>query len=346
MDIIAKIKKAELCGRGGANFPTDLKWQAVFDAIQKQPEHKSYIICNGAEGEPGVIKDEYLLKNYPETVIAGIKIALDFFKSKQAFIYLNKKYFNKYRSHLNKIIKQNNLPIVLFAETGGYLCGEETTLLESLEGKKEEPRLRPPFPTTNGYLGFPTLINNVETFYCVAKIAKNEFKQTRLYSLTGAILKPGVYELPQNYTVEQVLTATKNLPKNDYFVQVGGGACGEFFDMQETQKATGGTIIVYDLKKTNLIKLMRQLVNFLYEENCGKCTPCREGMFRLRQLLYQPRLDLADLKPLLQVMRNTSFCPLGKSVYLPIDSLINKIIYPYTNLNKTRIDTNNTLTKK
>lgn len=326
MNIIDKITKAGLKGRGGANFPTDLKWRAVAEAVAKHPQHKSYVVCNVAEGEPGVMKDAYILKHYPEVMITGIKTALATFKSEQAFIYLRRSYFRKYKDNLHKIIKEQNLPIVLFAETGGYLCGEETTLLESLEGKREEPRLRPPFPTTNGYLGFPTLVNNAETFYCVGRIAQGDFKQTRFYSISGAVKHQGVYELPQDYTVKQVLIKTNNLPKFKYFVQVGGGASGDIFTAKEAGLASGGTIMVYDLAKTKPLKLMRAWVDFFYKQNCGKCTPCREGLFRLRHLLSQASPDLAELNPILTNMRDASFCPLGRSVFYPMNSLITKIM--------------------
>ncbi len=326
MSIFEKIKSAGLKGRGGAGFPTDLKWQAVADAVVKHPEHRAFVVCNAAEGEPGVFKDGYILEHFPEIMIDGIRLAMDTFKAEQGFIYLRREYFKKYQESLKKIIDNQDLYITLFAETAGYLCGEETTLLESLEGHVEEPRIRPPFPTVNGYHGYPTLINNAETFYCLGRIGAGNFQKTRFYSISGAVANPGVFELSQDLTVKQVLTETKNLPAFKYFVQVGGGASGNILTAEETDKENSGTIIVYDLARTKPLKLMKQWLDFFYAENCGKCVPCREGVLRLREILNDSKADLKDMEPILEVLRDTSFCPLGRSVYSPTNGLLTKVV--------------------
>jgi NADH:ubiquinone oxidoreductase subunit F (NADH-binding) len=162
-NIIAKLEKSGLLGRGGAEFPTGTKWKLVKQA--KAP--KKYIVCNGSEGEPNVFKDDFILKNYPEQVVAGVKLALGAIGKSQAFIYLNKHYYPKYKNKLEKLI--GKAPITVFKKYGGYLAGEETVVCEVLEGKRAEPRVKPPYPGQVGYLGAPTLINNVETFYYVAQ---------------------------------------------------------------------------------------------------------------------------------------------------------------------------------
>jgi len=320
-NIIKKLKQAGLTGKGGADFPTGLKWEMV----KKARAGKKYIICNASEGEPDVFKDGFILENYPEKVILGIEIALKTINNSSAYIYLRQDYFQKFKNKLNKLIGE--LPIILFKETGGYLCGEETTLLESIEGKRKEPRVKPPYPPQAGLWGKPTLINNVETFYHVAQIAKNNYQKTRFYSLSGGIKKPGVYELPEKWTIAQILKETNNWPKNKFFVQAGGGATGKILTAKGLNQPVGGTgaIIVYSLQKTNPIHLMKKWAKFFLEENCGKCVPCREGVYRINELLKEKKLDKKLLKDLLFVLEKTSFCPLGKSIATPFLGLIDKI---------------------
>ena len=264
--IINKIKKSRLVGMGGAGFPTGLKWEIVKNAKANQ----KYIICNASEGEPDVFKDGYLLENYPQEVIEGIKIALSVFENSFAYIYLRKDYYQRFKNKLEKLIK--GLPIVLFKETGGYLCGEETTLIESIEGQREEPRIRPPFPCRKGLFNCPTLINNAETFYYVAKVIENKYEQTRFYCLSGDLKKPGIYEMPLSFTIKKILEETGNFPEFDFFVQAGGGASGEILTSRELGRPVNGSgaIIVYNLKKTKPILLMKKWINFYFEQNCGK----------------------------------------------------------------------------
>jgi len=319
--IIEKLKKANLKGRGGAGFPTGLKWEMV----KKSRAKRKYIICNGSEGEPNVFKDGFILKNYPEEIIDGIKIALEVINDSSAYIYLRKDYYQKFKNKLKKIIGRS--PIILFKETGGYLCGEETTLLESIEGKKEEPRAKPPYPSEAGLWGYPTLINNVETFYYVAQIAKNNYQETRFYSLSGDVKNKGVYELPVKWTIKQILKKTNNFPRFNFFVQSGGGAAGEILTDKEINRPVKGTgaIIVYNLKKTKPVQLMKKWINFFLKENCGKCLPCREGVYRINEILNKNKIDKKLLEDLLFVLKETSFCPLGKSIATPFRDLINKI---------------------
>jgi len=321
MNIIEKLKKSELRGRSGSGFPAGLKWETIKNI--KAP--KKYVICNASEGEPGVLKDGFILKNYPEEVIEGIKIALKTLEAQKAYIYLRQDYYQKFRNKLKKIIGKS--PIELFKKKGGYLCGEETTLLESIEGKREEPRQKPPYPTEKGLFGCPTLINNVETFYYVAKIARGEYKKTRFYSLSGAIKNPGVYELPENWSIAKVLKETNNLPRGRFFVMAGGSRSGEILIRRElNQPVKGvGAIVVYNLKKTNPLSLIRDWADFFYKENCGKCVPCREGVYRLREILKKKKPDWLLLKAIFLVLKETSFCPFGKMVTNPFESLLSKI---------------------
>ncbi len=308
-NIFEKLKQAELLGRGGANFPTWLKWKAVKDA----KADKKYIICNASEGEPSVFKDEYLLKNYPEEVINGVKIALKNIDNSCAYIYLRKDLYRKFKRRLKKIIGESL--IELFREQGGYLCGEETTLIESMEGNRFEPRIKPPYPPQFGFKNQPTLINNVETFYYISKIAKGEYDKTRFFCVSGKVKNRGIYELPANWTVKKILTETKNLPLNKFFVQVGGGACGEILAEKDLERPVcgAGTIVVYD-HKTDTIKLMKKWINFYVNENCGKCVPCREGIYRVKEMLNSKNINWDLMKEILINMQKTSFCGLGTSM--------------------------------
>lgn len=331
VNLIEKIKDSKLTGRGGASFPTGNKWFSVAKALEDKKSQgekniKVFVIANGSEGEPAVGKDGWLLENYPEEIINGIKLALETIPAQKAFIYLNKDYFEKYRENLKKIIV--NLPIEIFRESGGYLCGEETTLIESLEKRRLEPRNKPPFPTEVGLENCPTLVNNLETFYAVSKIAKGEYKQERLYTLSGDILYPGVFELPENWSIEKILHKTLNFPLEDFFVQVGGGISGMIFTADELENKIfgAGALVVYSQKKTDPKALMKKWLNFYFQENCGKCVPCREGVYRLRELLNQDEVNWELVREICLVLREASFCPLGKSVAVPMESLINKII--------------------
>ena len=322
MNIINKIEKANLSGRSGSAFPTALKWQMV----KKEKAEKKYIICNGSEGEPNISKDGFILEKYPEEVIKGIKIALKTIDKSSAYLYLRKDYLQKFSRNLKKLI--GNSKITLFKKPGGYLAGEETSICEAIEGKKPEPRTKPPFPTQVGLWGCPTLVNNLETFYYVAKIAENQYKGTRFYSISGNVKKEGVFELPENWPVKKILKETGNWPDFDFFVQIGGGASGQIMLPSElNQPAQGiGGIIVYDRRKTDFISLMKKWAEFFHKENCDKCLPCREGVFRIAEMLKKGKIDKELLNDLLFVLDETSLCALGKNVARPFKSLIDKVL--------------------
>lgn len=319
--IIEKIKAANLRGRGGAGFPTALKWEMVRNA----PGEKKYVICNVSEGEPAVTKDGYLLDKYPETVIEGIKLALGAIKGSLGIIYSRKDYYKKYKARLKQLVA--GLPIELFEETCGYLGGEETTLLEVIEGNRPEPRFKPPYPPQSGLHGCPTLINNLETFFWVAKIAAGEYIGNRFYTICGDVKNPGVFELNEDYPIVKILRETGNLPAFEFFVQVGGGASGQILlESELNQPLCGaGSIAVFDKKKTNLLELMKKWSQFFINENCGKCVPCREGVYRLNEMLNDDAFDAESAKAIIAVLKETSFCPFGRGVANSFESLINKL---------------------
>ncbi|MDD5032314.1 MAG: hypothetical protein PHR36_04735, partial [Patescibacteria group bacterium] len=229
MDILNKIKKAGLVGRGGACFSTADKWEAV----KKAKGAKKYVVCNAAEGEPGVAKDRYILENFPERVIDGLKIAIDFLGAEKGYIYINHNYYKELSKILTKVIGKAPIEFFIKPIGSGYIGGEESSILNAIEGRRVEPRLRPPFPTTSGLLGRPTLINNVETFYNVSLVAADKYKRERFYTVSGDCLWTGVFSFPENWTIEKILRETKNYPKFPFFVQVGGEASGEVLNSSQ-----------------------------------------------------------------------------------------------------------------
>ncbi len=332
VDIIKSLEKFGLKGRGGADFPTALKWKSV----KEEKAEKKFVICNASEGEPGVFKDGYLLENYPERVIEGMEIAMNFLGNAEGYIYLRKDYFAKFKDKLKEII--GGLPIEVFCETGGYLCGEESVLLESIEGKREEPRLKPPLPTQKGLFGYPTIINNVETFYYVSKILEGDYQKTRFYSICwahfpgGIIQKPpfraGAFELFEDWAIEKILKETKNFPPFEFFLQVGGGASGKILTQDEIQEKVcgAGAIVIYNLKETDPLILMKEWISFFMKENCDKCVPCREGLYRLYEILENGKIDGGVLEDMIFALEKTSFCGLGKGAALVLKTFSDKIL--------------------
>lgn len=326
-DIIEKLKTAKLVGRSGCCFPTWQKWQAVRNA----PGERKYVICNASEGEPQVEKDYYILKNYTSEVINGIMTALDYTSAQTAYLYLNENYYQEFKNALLSEI--NDKPIQLFKKPHGYLKGEETAILEAIEGKFPEPRIKPPFPTEKGLFGYPTLINNLETFYCVSQIAKNQYKNTRFYTISGEVVNKGVFELPESTNIKTILQETGNFPNFPFFVKAGGGAVGEFLVPNELDKPIQGiaSLVIYNKDKTSILPLLTDLAKFFMQENCDKCAPCREGIFRIYEHLKgldnnKRKLNKALLQDLIFNLETSSLCPLGRSAATPFKTALEKLI--------------------
>ena len=352
MEILDKIKQANLVGRGGAGFSVAAKWEAV----KQVPGAKKYIVINAAEGEPGVKKDAYILENYPERVLEGIKLAADFLGATKIFFYINPEIYNKLKNKQLKIFsklgKANKFEFVPKPKGAGYIGGEETALLNALEWKRIEPRLKPPYPPTVGLFGEPTLINNVETFYNVSLVAHDEFYDFRFYTINGVGGHPGVYAYPAKWTVKMVLNESKNYPNFSFFVQVGGDASGEVLNMRQLDKLASGaaSITVYDLNKTQPEKLLKFWLKFFKDNSCGQCTPCREGTYRLLQLLDRPTapkligkkivgaklmrskpvvvepIDWLLFMEIINDLEQASFCALGAAVPIPVKTYLKNIL--------------------
>jgi NADP-reducing hydrogenase subunit HndC len=342
--IIEEIKASGLRGRGGAGFPCGLKWELA----KKAPGDEKYVICNADEGEVGTFKDRYILENDPFSLIEGIAIAGCAIGAKKAYIYLRAEY-HFLLDLLEKAIAQSkknflsHLDIEIRQGAGAYVCGEESALMDSIEGRRGEVRYRPPFPPTRGLWGKPTIINNVETLMNIPRIILNgaqwfsqmgteRSKGTKVFSVSGDVKKPGVYELVLGSSLKELVEDLAKAEKVKA-VQVGG-ATGRIipYDMIDTPLSFetvlgAGAITVFD-KSRDIIDIVYKTVEFLAEESCGKCTPCREGtqvMVEILERFSQGRgeeKDITILKELADTMALASLCGLGQAAPIPVmDSL-------------------------
>jgi len=351
-EIIDIIKLSRLRGRGGAGFPTGLKWDLAYSA--KAP--KKFIVCNADEGEPGTFKDRILLNEHAKKIFEGMAIAGYAVGSQEGIIYLRAEY--RYlrpvlvqaidelrKAHLlgKKILGSDfQFDIDIHLGAGAYVCGEETALIESLEGKRGEARNKPPYPTESGYMGYPTVVNNVETFCYVPyiliegaawfqKFGTFESTGSKLFSISGDVKKPGVYELEMGTTVRQVLNLVE--ASDTKAVQVGGasGICVAEKDFDKPlafeSLPPGGSIIVFN-RSRDMLNVLKNFMEFFVEESCGQCTPCREGTFRLLEgvkLMEQGQCSihyLRVLRELAETMKISSKCGLGQMAPNPFLSII------------------------
>jgi [NiFe] hydrogenase diaphorase moiety large subunit len=324
MDILEKIEQAGLVGRGGACFPVAKKWLAVKNALGE----KKYVVANAAEGEPGVTKDGHILEHYADKVIDGLKIAIDFLGAEKGYLFMNYSYNKKFKKNLTVLLKDSKIEIFVKPIPAGYIGGEESAVLQAIEGKRIEPRLKPPFPVTHGLWGYPTLVNNVETFYNVSLVNVSQFKDDRFYSISGDCPNEGVYELPASLTIEKVLKQTKNYPKFPFFTQVGGDQSGEVLNSRQLKWPVqdAGAITIHSLAKTNYKKIIKGWLDFFANESCGQCTPCREGTYRLKENFLAEKTDWVLFNNLLDNLADTSFCALGCSVAVPIRSFMKNVL--------------------
>ncbi len=342
--VIAEVKASGLRGRGGAGFPCGLKWELA----RKSKEPEKYIIANADEGEMGTFKDRYILENDPFSLIEALAIAGYAVGAQKGYIYLRAEYHNLLDLLMNAIkqAKQKgrlDFDIELREGAGAYICGEETALMDSIEGKRGEIRYRPPYPPTKGLWQRPTVINNVETLMNIPPIILNgagwfsrmgtaESKGTKVFSVSGDVSRPGVYELvmgsPLRELVEKLAQA-----KRVRMVQVGG-AGGRILpyamiDISLAYESVlgAGAVIVLD-ESRDVIDAVYKSLEFMAEESCGKCAPCREGTEVMIEILARfwrgegEARDLKILPELAEVMRLASLCGLGQTAPIPvIDSL-------------------------
>ncbi|MEY4209668.1 MAG: hypothetical protein RLZ92_46 [Pseudomonadota bacterium] len=345
---LAAIDLSGLRGRGGAGFKTAQKWKFCAEESSQQ----RYVVCNADEGEPGTFKDRVLLNRYADQVFEGMTICAAIIGAQQGFLYLRGEYLYLYHQ-LNSILQQrrdegllgNNIlnqglvfDIEIRLGAGAYICGEESALIESLEGKPGIPRNRPPYPVSHGYLNQPTVVNNVETFLAAAAIVVNggawfanlgseKSAGSKILSISGDCEKPGIYEYPFGTTIAQILNDCG--AENVLGVQIGGPS-GCFISNQEFDRqiafedlATGGSFIVFNQQR-KILDIVQNFTDFFAHESCGFCTPCRVGTSLLKKQLdkiangHGSAGDVVELDAISQLLKNYSHCGLGQTAANPV----------------------------
>jgi NADH-quinone oxidoreductase subunit F len=354
-EIVALVKESNLRGRGGAGFPTGMKWQFIPQAKPGEVAKPHYVVVNADEGEPGTCRDLPLMMNDPHSMIEGIIIACYAVRAERAFVYIRGEAVHAIRrvtQAVNEAYAKGYLgPDVLgsglrfemtvHAGAGAYICGEETALLDSLEGKRGQPRLKPPFPATNGLYDAPTVVNNVGTLASVPyivlggaawhkKMGPDGSPGTSIFSLSGRVANPGQYEAPMGTTLRELLELAGGMSRGKElkFWTPGGSSTPLFtaahldvpldFDSVAQAKSMNGTsaLMIFDTDDS-VVQAVLKWTQFYEHESCGKCTPCREGNYWTAQILeriWHGNGTPADLDTLLDVSDNIlgrSFCALG-----------------------------------
>jgi NADH-quinone oxidoreductase subunit F len=361
--ITDELKAAVLRGRGGAGFPTGLKWSFI---RRDTPEQK-YVVCNADEGEPGTCKDRDILRFNPHQIIEGMIIGAYVMGASVGYAYIRGEYWEPYERMeaavaeakaaglLGDNILGGDFSFDLFnvAGLGAYICGEETALLNSLEGKRGHPRFKPPFPANFGVFGKPTTVNNVESFASVPvilqkgaewflKLGKPGNGGTKIFSVSGHVNKPGNYELSLGTPFKDILALAGGVKKGKKLKAVipGGssmpilpadvimGLDMDYDSLMKAGSAIGsGAIIVMD-ETTCMVKVLERLMRFYKHESCGQCTPCREGtpwVWRLVKKIYDKKGTMEDLDNLARVAKNIegrTICVFGEAVAWPVAGIL------------------------
>jgi [NiFe] hydrogenase diaphorase moiety large subunit len=352
-EVIADMNASRLRGRGGAGFPLALKW----NFCRKAPGKEHYVVCNGDEGEPGTFKDRVILSEIPDLLFEGMTIAAYAIGAKRGYLYLRAEY--EYllegleivlaRRRSDHLLGENiagktgfDFDIEIQLGAGAYICGEESALLESLEGKRGAPRDRPPFPVQCGYLREPTAVNNIETLCCAARVVENgpdwfssfgtkDSTGTKLLSISGDCQRAGIYEVEFGVCVEEILEMVG--AENAQAVQVGGpsGQCLAPKDFGRSiafeDLSTGGSFIIFGLDR-DLLRFMHEFVEFFKEESCGWCAPCRVGTVQLAMKMQKImegkacQRDIEELESLASTVKTMSRCGLGQTAANPVLSTL------------------------
>ncbi|MFA6971757.1 MAG: NAD(P)H-dependent oxidoreductase subunit E [Gallionella sp.] len=348
-ETLQEIKTSKLRGRGGAGFSTGSKWEFCRAA----PGEQHYVVCNADEGEPGTFKDRVLLAGYADMVFEGMTLCARIIGAEKGFLYLRGEY-RYLLEHLQAVLQHRrqqhllgdgilgnsdfNFDIEIHLGAGAYICGEESALIESLEGKRGTPRNRPPFPVTHGYLNMPTVVNNVETFAATslitlqggawyAGIGTDTSSGTKILSVSGDCARPGLYEYPFGVTVAQVLSDCG--AADTQAVQVSGpsGVCiapdefGRRIAFEDIP--TAGAFMVFNQSR-DMFEVARNFVHFFKHESCGFCTPCRVGTSLLSNMMdklahgHGSPYDFAEIEKLNVLLQSTSHCGLGHSACNPV----------------------------
>jgi NADH-quinone oxidoreductase subunit F len=343
--IVEEVKKSGLTGRGGAGFSCGLKWELAMKAKGRQ----KYLICNADEGEVGAFKDKYILSHDPFGLIEGMLIAGLAIGARVAYIYLRGEY-HSLNSLLNSSIEQTrangylkDIDIQVFEGAGAYVCGEESALMNSIEGQRGESRYKPPYPPQRGLWNMPTIINNVETLmnipYIVdqgatwfSSMGTKRSKGTKVFSVSGDVARPGIYEMEMGSTLKELVNELAGASEIKA-VQIGGATGniipGYMIDTplsHETFLGSGAVMVFNSMR--DIIDIAYNDMRFLNEESCGKCTPCREGTEVMLEIFERMRQgdgrerDINTLEELARTMAAASLCGLGQAAAVPVlDSL-------------------------
>lgn len=363
-NIIKEVKSSALRGRGGAGFPTGVKWSFVpkssgLPSYLNNPSKPVYLICNADEGEPGTFKDRQIMEYDPHLLIEGMAIAAYGLGCKTAFIYIRGE-FEWIARYLEEAVKEakadgilQDLDIIVHRGAGAYVCGEETALIESLEGKRGMPRLKPPFPAVEGLYGCPTVVNNVETLASIPYIiehgaeAYKKFGPTnnngfKIYGVSGHINKPGVYEYEMGIGFNELMSACGGI-KGNLKAAIVGGLSVPILKAEElqslkldydscmkhgTQLGSGGVIVINDT--VSIPKVALRTIEFYAHESCGKCAPCRHGSESIRRLLQKivggegTQKDITTILEICKNIKGVTICPTGEAFAVPISTMITK----------------------
>ena len=341
------IIKADLRGLGGAGFRTAKKWELVNKEIGPR-----YLAVNGDEGEPGTFKDKHYLETEPHMFLEGVLMASHAISAEKCFIYLRDEYpgiLKILKNEICKLEKEKIIPlnfIDLRRGAGAYICGEESAMIESIEGKRGLPRHRPPYVGQSGIFGRPTLVHNIETLYWVAKlirhgpqiftdIVKNDRVGVRTYSVSGRIKNPGIYLLPSGSTILDIIDAAGGMFDGHKFkaYQPGGPSSGilpasinnvplDFDTLGEYDTFIGSAAVVVLSDQDEIKKVASNMIEFFKSESCGQCTPCRVGCDKASSIMKKKDWDIKLLEDLCEVMETSSICGLGQAATNPIKSSI------------------------
>ena len=327
--VIQEVTESRLVGRGGAAFPTGRKW----DSVAKAQARPRYLVCNADESEPGTFKDRVVMEGDPFAIVEAMAIAAMAAGCEHGYVYIRDEYPIARRRVANAIAQMREagaleIDIEVRRGAGAYICGEETALFNSIEGKRGEPRNKPPFPVDVGLFGKPTLVNNVETLVNILDIVNGEFADTRLFCVSGNVSRPGVYDIPLGTPLMQLLE--KSGARNVKTVLLGGAA-GSFltpdqlnvplsFDGTRAIGATlgSGAVIVFD-ETADMRRALLRIARFFRDESCGQCVPCRVGTKRQEEILERmfakgrAESDVMLLSDVAQAMRDASICGLGQT---------------------------------
>jgi NADH-quinone oxidoreductase subunit F len=365
-EIIDEVKKSGLRGRGGAGFPAGMKWSF----IPKDSSLPKYLVCNADESEPGTFKDRVLMEHDPHLVIEGLAISAYAIGCHLAFIYIRGEFFGPEKcmneaiaeayskGYLGKNILGSGFDLDLHVHkgAGAYICGEETGLLESIEGKRGYPRLKPPFPALVGLFKSPTVINNVETLASVPYIIENgagayrkfgteKSPGTKLFCVSGSVNKPGVYELPLGYPFPKLIHEVCGGIRGGRALKavIPGGSSTPVLRAEEIGNLTldyesiasagsmlgsGGVIVIDD--STCMVRTLRVMTDFYAHESCGQCTPCREGTLWMAKILRRLEAgkgvegDVDLLGEIASNIMGRTVCPLGDAAAMPVISFLKK----------------------